>query len=217
MRLGDFRESLDLVRGEKVAGGVDRVGREIEAERLTLGSHAVRKRPRRIARQPDRRQLLGGGAEQRRLSARPLVVRAGGVREDCLGGGEHRRAIGLDRIEGAGGGEAFELAAVQEPRVDPRGEILEAGEGAATLPLRDQRLHRLLADALERAERVAHRAVFDREEGVAGVDVGRQALDGAAPHILDLMGAPPESRARPGWERLPSSAPVSDPLPDRRA
>jgi hypothetical protein len=43
--------------------------------------------------------------------------------------------------------------------------------------------------------------------------------------LLDRLGyasskaedAPPESRARPGWERLPSSAPVSDPLPDRRA
>jgi len=43
--------------------------------------------------------------------------------------------------------------------------------------------------------------------------------------LLDRLGlasskaedSPPESRARPGWERLPSSAPVSDPLPDRRA
>ena len=43
--------------------------------------------------------------------------------------------------------------------------------------------------------------------------------------LLDRLGhasskaedAPPESRARPGWERLPSSAPASDPLPDRRA
>ena len=43
--------------------------------------------------------------------------------------------------------------------------------------------------------------------------------------LLDRLGhasskaedAPPESRARPGWERLPSSAPASDPLPERRA
>jgi hypothetical protein len=43
--------------------------------------------------------------------------------------------------------------------------------------------------------------------------------------LLDRLGhasskaedAPPESRARPGWERLPSSAPASDPLPARRA
>ena len=42
--------------------------------------------------------------------------------------------------------------------------------------------------------------------------------------LLDRLGhasskaedSPPESRARPGWERLPSAAPVSDPLPDRR-
>jgi hypothetical protein len=43
--------------------------------------------------------------------------------------------------------------------------------------------------------------------------------------LLDRLGhasskaedSPPESRARPGWERLPSSAPASDPLPDRTA
>ena len=43
--------------------------------------------------------------------------------------------------------------------------------------------------------------------------------------LLDRLGhasskaedSPPESRARPGWERLPSAAPASDPLPDRRA
>jgi hypothetical protein len=42
--------------------------------------------------------------------------------------------------------------------------------------------------------------------------------------LLDRLGhasskaedSPPESRARPGWERLPSAAPVSDPLPHRR-
>ena len=83
--------------------------------------------------------------------------------EDRLGRGEDRGAVGLDRVERARAGEAFELAAVEQPRVDPRGEILEACERPAPLALGDQRLHRLLADALERAERIADRAVLDRE------------------------------------------------------
>ena len=41
--------------------------------------------------------------------------------------------------------------------------------------------------------------------------------------LLDRLGhasskaedSPPESRARPGWERLPSSAPAYEPLPHR--
>ena len=51
--------------------------------------------------------------------------------EDGLGRAEHRRAIGLDAVERAGPGEAFELAPVEQPRIDPRGEILEAGERPA--------------------------------------------------------------------------------------
>jgi len=43
--------------------------------------------------------------------------------------------------------------------------------------------------------------------------------------LLDRLGhasskaedSPPESRARPGWEQLPSAAPASDPLPGRKA
>ena len=62
---------------------------------------------------------------------------------------------GLMRVERAGAGEALELAPVEQARVDARGEILEARERPSPLALLDQRLHRLLADALESAERIA--------------------------------------------------------------
>ena len=125
-------------------------------------------------------------AEQARLAA----GRAGRARSRHGRGSSRPRRrpparSGLMRVERAGAGEAFELAAVEQPRVDARGEILEAGERPAPLALLDQRLHRLLADALERAERIADRAVLDGEMRVAGVDVGRQALDPAAAHVLD--------------------------------
>ena len=105
--------------------------------------------------------------------------------EDRLGRGEDRGAVRRQLVERAAAGQAFDLAPVEQARVDPLGEVVEAGEGAAALALGDQRLHRFLADALQRAERVADRAVLDREVGAAGVDRRRQALDAAAAHVLD--------------------------------
>ena len=79
-----------------------------------------------------------------------------------------------DLVEGAAAGEALDLAAVEQPRIDPRGEIVEAAKRTVRRALLDQLLHRLLADALERAERVADGMALavrlDRELGLAGVD-----------------------------------------------
>ena len=47
------------------------------------------------------------------------------MREDRLGGGEDRRAVVTERLERTARGEAFELAAVEQPRIDAVGEILE--------------------------------------------------------------------------------------------
>src|SRR5437763_2321965 len=148
---------------------IDRMGGEIETEGVASGGHALGDRPRSIARQADRRGLCGIGAKQSRLTADPLVVRACRVGEDRLGRGEYRGALGLDAVERTGGGEAFELAAVQQPRIDASSEILETGERPAALALLDQRFHRLLADALERSERVANGSVVDREESMTRV------------------------------------------------
>ena len=124
---GQFGEALDLVRGEQVALAVDRMGREIEAEGVALGGHPLGQRPVRVARQADRRDPgVGRAAEQAVLAAGALVVRRGGVGEDGLGRGVDRGAIGLERVERARGGEAFELAAVEQLGIDPRGEIVEA-------------------------------------------------------------------------------------------
>ena len=85
--------------------------------------------------------------------------------EDRLGRRMDRRPVGVERVERAGRGEAFELAAVEQLGIDPLGEIVEALERPVRLALGDQRLHRLLADALERAERIADAsplAVLDR-------------------------------------------------------
>ena len=50
-----------------------------------------------------------------------VAALAGG--KDRLGAGEHARAIGIERVERAGGGEAFDHALVDRARIHPRGEI----------------------------------------------------------------------------------------------
>ena len=108
--------------------------------------------------------------------------------KDGLGRGEDGRAIRRDGVEGARGGKAFDLAAVEQARIDAFGEIVQRLERPLRLALRDQRFHRLLADALERAQGVANLAVLDREGRLARVDAGRQALDLAPAHVLDEQG-----------------------------
>src|SRR5690242_16305008 len=97
--------------------------------------------------------------------------------EDRLGRREDCRPVRVEAVESAGAREAFELAAVEQPRIDSRGEILEALERPAPLPLLDQRLHRLLADALQCAQGIADGPALDREICMTSVDVRRQAFD----------------------------------------
>src|SRR6185437_15085313 len=99
------------------------------------------------------------------------------------GTGEDSGTLGLDAVEGAGAGEALELPSVEQARVNPGREILEAGEMSPAHTFLDQRLHCFFTDALERAQCVADRTILDGEGSAAGVDVRRQAFDAAAPHV----------------------------------
>src|SRR5205085_10313491 len=105
--------------------------------------------------------------------------------KDGRGRRERRGRVRLDRVERGGARKALELTTIEQARIDACGKILKAGEQPATFTLLDQRLHCLLAHTLERAERVTDRSILDREEGMARVDVGREALDAATAHVLD--------------------------------
>src|SRR5207237_7440015 len=105
----------------------------------------------------DRAAAGFGFAEQAALPARPTLVRALGDGEDRLGRGMDTGAIGFDSVESSGSGERFELALIEQPRVDAPGEIVERFEPAFAVALVDQQFHRAFGDALELAERVAHR------------------------------------------------------------
>ncbi len=165
---------------------IDRVGGEIEAKGVALGRHPLGKRPPRVARQADGHHVFGlaAAAEQTALPAGLLVMRTRGMGEDGLSAGMHRGAVRIEAVERTGRSEALELAAVEDPGIDPRGEILKTAEGLFH-PFSDQFFHRLLADALERAERVAHTAVLDVERRLAGIDVGRQQGLPHAPQVID--------------------------------
>ena len=103
---------------------------------------------------------------------------AGG--QDRVRAGEDPRPVRLQRVEGAGGGETFDDALVDRPRIDARGEVGERGEQAPLGPLLDDLLDRLDADALERGERVVDDLVADLEGRAGAVDVRRLDLDAEA-------------------------------------
>ena len=84
--------------------------------------------------------------------------------------GEDVRAVRLDRVEGAGGGEAFQHALVDRARIDAAGEVREVRKRPLAAR-RDDRLDRLRADALERRERVVDASfAFDLEGDAGAID-----------------------------------------------
>ena len=178
-------------RGE-VAVAVDRMGGEIEAEALLLGGHPLR-------RATSSRPAACGSARRWPAVAEQAALPAGRARRRRWRrrrGSSRRRRTPAQR-------SAMPSNAPPPARLSSwrrlsrrgsmrRGEIVEAGEAAVRLALRDELLHRLLADALQRAERIADgEAVAMRstvEFGLAGVDAGRQARDAHAAHVVDEDG-----------------------------
>src|SRR5215212_4362224 len=113
------------MRAKQVRCRIDRMSGEIETERVTLGGHALSQGPRGIAREADRRCFCRAAAEEPRLAAAALLVRARSMGEDRLGCRKDGGSVGPNAVERAGTGEALELAAIEQPRIDPRGKILE--------------------------------------------------------------------------------------------
>ena len=83
------------------------MGREIEAERLALGGHALREGPCGVTRQPNRRKLGGGRSEQRGLAALALLMRARGMGEDRLRRAEYCGPLELEPVERARARQTF--------------------------------------------------------------------------------------------------------------
>ena len=99
-------------------------------------------------------------------------------------------AVGIETVERAARRQRFELALVDQPRIDTGGEIVDALERTVGAALDDELLHRPLAHRLQRGERVAdgEAAVLGRldvEFGVALVDVGAADRHAQPAHVVD--------------------------------
>ena len=100
---------------------------EKEADRVVFALQPLGRQPRLDLRQRDR-LALAAAAEQFALPDGGRVVRALGAAEHGIDGGKDAGAVWLERVEGAGGGQAFQHALVDRARIDARGEIGEIGE-----------------------------------------------------------------------------------------
>ena len=131
---------------------VERMPGEEEADGIELLLQPLGRQPRLDIAERQRRAARTP-AEQLGLPDRRVVELALRRRHDSIDGREHARAIAVQRIEGAGGGEAFQHALVDRTRIDAAREIGKIGERLFAARL-DDRLDRLPADALEGRQRV---------------------------------------------------------------
>ena len=128
-RAGEFRPRLHAQPLERRRIIVERMAGEEKADRFVFPLQALRRQPRFEHRQRHRRRR--GAAEQFVLAARFVVMGALRRREHDIDGRKTARAVRLEAIERAGGGEAFEHALVDGARTDAAAEIGEVGEGAS--------------------------------------------------------------------------------------
>ena len=150
---------------------VERMAGQEEADRVIFAAQPLGRQPRLDLRQHDGRRVRRVAEHVVLADGRGLMAALAGG-EDRIRAGKDARAVGLQRVEGAGGGEALDDALVDRARIDPRGEIRKRGE-QALLALLDDHLDRLRTDALERGKRVIDRVLADLEGRAGAVDVGR--------------------------------------------
>ena len=117
-----------------------------------------------MARSPEAAACLRRGAAEQFVL--PLLCGVMGALRGCehgFHGSERARTVRLERIEGAGGGQAFQHALVHRARIDAAGEVGQIGERLCSPRAVDDRFHRLRADALQRRERIDDRVAVDLE------------------------------------------------------
>jgi hypothetical protein len=114
-------------------------------------------------------------AKQRHLPGVALARQLLG-RLHHLGQLQHQRgAVGTQRIDGAGVDQRLQRAPVELGRIDAPAEIQQVDERSVALAFGDDGFAGAAADALDRAQAVAHGGVVVGDEHVArSVDVRRQ-------------------------------------------
>ena len=208
-RIGERRPRLHVQPLERGGVIVERMAGEEEADRVELALQPLGRQPR-LGR--GQRNLLAHRrpAEHVVLADLRSLVLALRRRKDRVDAGVDARAVGLQRIERAGGGEAFQHALVDRARIDAAREVRDVAERLVAARL-DDRLDRLPPDAFQRGERVMDRAALDVEIDAGAVDRRRLDLD-AEPLRLgaefrQLVGIAPCRRSSTRRGTRPDSSP----------
>ena len=159
--LGEIGEALHAQPLQHMLVIVERMARQEEADGVVLA-------PQPLGRSPglDRRDAEGllhhAAAEQLRLAAGSRLARAVRQGQHAVDRRHGAGAVRLQRIERAGRDQRLDGAAVDQLGVDPAGEIGKVRERAAGAARGHDGFDRRAADALDRAQRIADRAVRRR-------------------------------------------------------
>ena len=194
---------------EQIGIGVERMGREVEADRRELALEPLGERPRWTSRG----SAIGSGTSDANMSMMPSdlsVVSRWAVPMIASITAKACSRLRRQPVERAGIDQRFERPAVDDPRIDARGEVGKVGERPVAAR-RDDVLGDRRADALDGADGVEDLAVARREHGLGAVDVGRQDLDAVLLRVRaefgELVGVAHVERHRRGEEFLRRGAP----------
>ena len=179
----------DAQRLDDAAVSRQRMAGDVEAEHLLLEREALVGLPfrrdlgRRASPDGRRRQDLEEGP----LPFGAVTLLALAALECRVGGGEEMRTREAERVEGACLDETLHHTPVDEPEVDPRAEVLQRLERPLAATRLQDRLHRGLADVLDRGQAEANRVAGDAELHGRHVHVGRHDLDPHRPTLFDVL------------------------------
>src|SRR5208282_1849652 len=164
-----FGEADDAGALEALAVGVERMARQIEADRRELVLQPLDRWP--IGHQRQGRARCKARielAEEALLPALALLGREARVAQKLLGRGKSLRPVRVQAVERAGLGEVLELPPVEALGIEAAGEIDQVLEAAMVGALGDELAHRLPAHPLDRGERVANRRLAPTLPSPAG-------------------------------------------------
>src|SRR5262249_10493242 len=141
---------------EALAVRVKRMARQVKTDCSKLVLQLFRGRPIGYQRQRrPRHQVRVELAEEALLAAVALLGCEARLAQKQLSRGKGLCSVRIEAVEGAGFSKIFELPTVEALGIETTREIQEILEAAAGITLRDEFAHRLLADPLDRGERIA--------------------------------------------------------------
>ena len=161
---------IDAELGQRLHIVIERMAGEVEAHRLKLLRQLVHRQPGVAARQHELVGRVLGAPEQIVLPGCRGTGHPVGHRQNRLDRLQHLRPVGVEAIEGAGLGHAFQRPLVQHPGIDAPGEVTHRLERSAVIPYTDEMFDGPGADILQGRHRIDDGAIFHREIDATRID-----------------------------------------------